>query len=285
MEGAGKTPALILKIMALKDGLSKSEQRVCDYIIENPTEVIHFSVSELAERSGVSDATVVRTCRKIGSSSYQDLKVTLAQDIVTPLQTINEEITSEDSTSQVLGKVFQSTLYTLNYTYEILNVSAVEQAVEALMSAQRIEVCGLGNSHAVANDIQHKFMRLGLPVTAYTDNHLQIMSAALLSPKDVLFAISHSGSSRDIVHCAKVAKKNGATVVSLTNIGRSPLYDLADIRLCTASSETRYRILALSSRLAQMTIVDAIYTLIALRKDGVIDGFHAIEKELGSTKY
>ena len=285
MEGAGTTPALIMKIKVLKAGLSKSEQRVCDYIIENPTEVIHFSVSELAERSGVSDATVVRTCRKIGSSSYQDLKVTLAQDIVTPLQTINEEITSEDSTSQVLGKVFQSTLYTLNYTYEILNVSAVEQAVEALMAAQRIEVCGLGNSHAVANDIQHKFMRLGLPVTAYTDNHLQIMSASLLGPKAVLFAISHSGSSRDIVHCAKVAKKNGATVISLTNIGRSPLYDLADIRLCTASSETRYRILALSSRLAQMTIVDAIYTLIALRKEGVIDGFHAIEKGLGSTKY
>lgn len=285
MEGAGTTPALIMKIKVLKDGLSKSEQRVCDYIIENPSEVIHFSVSELAERSGVSDATVVRTCRKIGSSSYQDLKVTLAQDIVTPLQTINEEITSEDSTSQVLGKVFQSTLYTLNYTYEILNVSAVEQAVEVLMAAQRIEVCGLGNSHAVANDIQHKFMRLDLPVTAYTDNHLQIMSASLLGPTDVLFAISHSGSSRDIVHCAKVAKKNGATVISLTNIGRSPLYDLADIRLCTASSETRYRILALSSRLAQMTIVDAIYTLIALRKDGVIDGFHAIEKGLGSTKY
>ena len=116
MEGAGTTPALIMKIKVLKAGLSKSEQRVCDYIIENPTEVIHFSVSELAERSGVSDATVVRTCRKIGSSSYQDLKVTLAQGIVTPLQTINEEITSEDSTSQVLGKVFQSTLYTLNYT-------------------------------------------------------------------------------------------------------------------------------------------------------------------------
>lgn len=285
MENTGTTPALILKIKALKDGLSKSEQRVCDYIIENPSEVIHFSVSELSERSGVSDATVVRTCRKIGNSSYQDLKVTLAQDIVTPLQTINEEVTSEDSTAQVLEKVFQSTLYTLNCTYEILNVAEVEQAVNTLMAAKHIVICGLGNSHAVANDIQHKFMRLNLPVAAYTDNHLQVMAAALLGPGDVLFAISHSGSSRDIVHCAKVARKNGATVISLTNIGRSPLYDLANIHLCTASSETRYRILALSSRLAQMTIVDAIYSLIALKKEDAIDGFHVIEKELGTTKY
>ena len=128
-------------------------------------------------------------------------------------------------------------------------------------------------------------MRLGLHATAYADNHLQVICANSLKESDVLFAVSHSGSSRDIVHAAEVALRNKASVISLTNVGRSPLADISSVALHTASNETKYRRVALASRIAQMAIVDVLYTMIALKKPNVTEGFHNIEKDLAHTKY
>lgn len=280
-----QTPAMLLKIKSMRENLSKAELLVCDYIIEHPEEVIYLSVSELAAKSGVSDATVIRASQKIGSSSYQDLKISLAQDIVTPLQSVNEEIEAGDPTNVVVEKVFQGILHTLNYTYRLQDGGMLERASDMLLSANRICICGLGNSHAIAEDIQHKFMRLGLNATAYADNHLQVICSSFLKKGDVLFAVSHSGSSRDVVHAAEIALEGGASVISLTNVGRSPLADISTIALHTASNETRYRRVALSSRIAQMAIVDVLYTMIALKKPDTADGFFKIEKELVNTKY
>ena len=162
-------------------------------------------MSELAAKSGVSDATVIRASQKIGSSSYQDLKISLAQDIVTPLQSVNEEIEAGDPTNVVVEKVFQGILHTLNYTYRLQDGGMLERAADMLLGANRICICGLGNSHAIAEDIQHKLMRLGLNATAYSDNHLQVICSSFLKKGDVLFAVSHSGSSRDVVHAAEIA--------------------------------------------------------------------------------
>ena len=285
MGNSTKVPGMVMKIQAIKDGMSKSEQLVCDYIIGHPEEVIYLSVSKLASASGVSDATVIRASQKIGSNSYQDLKISLAQDIVTPLQAVNEEVTESDSPKTVLEKVFQGTLHTLNFTYNTLSVDDVDLAAEKLLHANRIAICGLGNSSAIAADLQHKLMRLGLNASAYSDNHLQIIGVSSISSRDVLCAISHSGSSKDIVRAAKIAKENGAFVISLTSLGHNPLSDIADLSLYTASNETQYRAVALSSRIAQMAIVDAIYTFIALKKPDAVEGFYRIEKNLGETKY
>lgn len=277
--------AQILKIKALVSRMSKSKRRVAEYIINNPDEVIHLTVSELAERSKVSDATVIRACQDIGSGNYQGLKIALAQEIVTPLQSINEDISFEDDSHEIMNKVFNSEKQALEYTRRITNVSELEKASERLQAARKIQVMGLGNSHAIAQDLEHKLLRLGLNAIMYPDSHMHIISAAFLNQEDVLFAISYSGSTRDVIEAALVAKKNGATVISLTNIGRSPLYDAADIRLFTASSESKYRIVALSTRIAQMAVVDTLYTMIALRKANAVDGFHKLEKALGFTKY
>jgi len=285
METTNKTTAMLLKIDAKKSTLSKSERLVCDYILDHPDEIIYLSVSELAERSGVSDATVIRASQKLGSKSYQDLKISLAQDIVTPLQAVNEEITPEDLPHTVVEKVFQGILLTLESTYKILDISMLEKAANAIMNAGRIGICGLGNSNSIAVDLQHKLMRLGLDATAFTDSHMQIIAANFLGEGDLLFCVSHSGSSKDIVHAATVAKENQALVISLTKLGNSPLAEISDIPLHTISNETRYRQTALSSRLAQMAIIDVLYTLIALKKEDSIEGFFKIDRSLIHTKF
>ena len=285
MDSINNSQTVLLKIQSLRSSMSKAELLVCDYILKHPDEVVYLSVSELASRSGVSDATVIRTSQKIGAGSYQDLKISLAQELVSPLQAVNEEITSEDDTAAVTEKIFRGILHTLDMTYKIQDAAALDTAAELLMNAGRIAICGLGNSHAIAANIQHKFMRLGLNATAYADTHLQVICASFLKKGDVLFAVSHSGSSRDVVHAAKLAKENGTMILSLTNVGRSPLADISDVALHTDSEETRYRRVALSSRIAQMAIVDVLYTMIAMRKPDAAEDFYRIEKGLVSSKF
>ncbi|OQB24376.1 MAG: putative HTH-type transcriptional regulator YbbH [Firmicutes bacterium ADurb.Bin182] len=280
-----REPALLMKMKALRPSLSRAEQQVVDYIIGHPETVIYLSVAGLAENSGVSDATVVRTCRSLGLNGYQDLKVTLAQDIVTPLQSIHEEINEGDSVSVIVDKVFQGTLHALNFTHDTLKVEAIEQAAEAIMKARTVIVMGLGNSHSVAIDLQHKLMRLGMLSIAFTDSHMQAIAASQLTPDDVVFAISHSGSSMDIVDSVRLAKDNGVKTISLTNIGISPLSKITDIQLYTASKETRFRIVALNSRIAQMAIIDVLYTVLASRLPEAVTGFHRLEKALNKKKY
>ncbi|MBP3372184.1 MAG: MurR/RpiR family transcriptional regulator [Clostridia bacterium] len=280
-----RQPALLMKMRDMRENLSRAERQLVDYILENPQKVITLSVAGLADASGVSDATVVRACRKLGMSGYQDLKVTLAQDIVTPLQSIHEEITADDDARAITAKVFNSTLNALQYTHETLRPETIEDAAEALMAAKRVAIIALGNSHAIAIDLQHKLMRLGILATCYTDSHLMTIAAAGMGEGDVVFAISHSGSSRDVVDAAKLASMRGAKVISLTNIGRSPLSKIADICLYTASKETLYRIVSLSSRIVQMAIIDAIYTIIAIRSEDSVEGFRRIEHALDKKKY
>jgi len=279
------TPALILKMQAMMPSLSKSEKRVVNFISQNPSKIIHLSVAGFAEACGISEATVIRTCRSLGMEGYQDLKVSLAQDIVTPLQSINEEITPEDTIDRIIDKVFQSTLHTLQFTHDTLKTETLEQAAECIMKAKSILIIGLGNSHAIAMDLQHKLLRLGINADTYADSHIQTIRASFLTKGDCLVAISHSGSTKDIVDCARIAKNQQATVISMSNIGKSPLTETSDIELYTASNETKYRIAAIDSRIAQMAIIDCIYTIIAMRKPSAVEGFRKIEKALQTKKY
>ena len=280
-----RLPALLLKMKALYTKLSKSERLAADYILARPEEVIYLSVAGLAEASGVSEATVVRACRRIGLAGYQDLKVTLAQDMVTPLQGIHEEIREGDDAATIITKVFQGTLHALTFTHDTLKPQNIEQAADAILRAKNVIIMGLGNSHAVAVDLQHKLLRVGIRAAAHTDSHMQAIAAAYTTPEDVIFSISHSGSSRDIVDNTQTAKNNGSLTISLTNIGPSPLSKLADLQLYTASRETQYRIVSMSSRIAQMAIIDSIYTIIAYKKPGAVEGFHRIHKGLQNKKY
>lgn len=277
------TPAVVLKIQELIPTLSKSEQLVANYIIQHPDQVITLSVAALADAAGVSDPTVVRACKRLGFIGYQDLKVTLAQSIVTPLQNIHEEIAPDDDIQKIVSKVFYSAIHTLQYTHDTLLPADIQKAAETLMAARRIFIFGLGASGAIASDLQHKLLRLGLDASTYVDAHLQAITTAYCTAEDVVVAISHSGSSKIIIDNVRMAKENGAKIISLTSFGRSPLSKMADICLFTASMETKYRILAISSRIAELTIIDSIYTYIAMRCDSIKQ--MKVEKAMKELKY
>lgn len=275
--------SLILRIENSMHNLSKSERVVADYIIKNPEQVIYQSVAALAENCKVSDPTVVRTCQKLGFSGYQSLKLAMAATIVSPTQTVHEAVSAEDDMQTVTEKVFQSAVYALQFTKDTLDFKAMEAAAKALIDARKIVILGMGASGPIATDLHHKLLRLGLDATVYTDSHLQAIACSYLDQRDVLFAVSHSGSSRAVVDNAAIAKKRGATIISLTSSGRTPLSKLASVSLTTMSSETKYRVVAISSRAAALTIVDSIYTYLAMQCEDAMS--LKVEKNMEHLKY
>lgn len=275
-----------LRIRSIYDDLGEAEKRIAILLLENPKEIIHYSITELADKSNVSEATVVRFSRKLGFKGYQELKIIFAQEMVSPLQSIHEEVKEDDKIPEVLNKIFQSVIETLGHTKQVLDLGQLEKAAEAILGARKVLIFGLGSSASVAMDAQHKFLRTGIECSAYSDNHIQTIVASHLLPKDVAIGISHSGSSRDIVEALQLAKECGATTICITNYGKSPILKYSDICLFTASQETRYRILALASRVAQLSIIDALYVYIAFRKkESAYTAIQRIERALQSKKY
>ncbi|MBR0161037.1 MAG: MurR/RpiR family transcriptional regulator [Oscillospiraceae bacterium] len=257
--------AVAFRIRSVMPELSKSEAVVADYVSNNPEKVINLSVSALADLCGVSEPTIIRACRNMGYSGYQALKVALIQGQSATIAYAGEEVTETDSMQDTITKVFGAAADAIALTRNNLNVRDMERAAEALLRAKRIYIFGVGGSAAVASDVQHKFSRLGFNVTAYADLNLQAIVAAYAGKDDVVFAISHSGSSKVVVDNTNIAKSNGATVISLSSTGKSPLTEIADISLFTDANETRYRIVALSSRIAELTIIDTLYSFMSFR--------------------
>lgn len=239
--------------------LSEKEKKIADYILNNPENIIHSTINDVAEDLNVADATVFRFCKRIGFKGFQAMKITLAAEIIEPIQQIHEEISESDDERTVMEKVFQSNIHTLKSTLNLIDETAIEQAVDLLLNAGRVDFYGTGGSAVIAMDAYHKFIRTGIKVFTFMDSHFQIMSASQLTKHDVAVVISHSGTNKDTINILKTAKKNGAKIIGITGYPKSPLAQNSDVVLYTSAEETEYRSEALSSRIAQLSLIDALY--------------------------
>lgn len=248
----------ILNIKIHYGAFSKTEKKVADFLMQNPNRILPLFITELAELCGTSEATIVRFAKRLGFDGYQQLKIAIAQDSET--RPINKNITQEDRAGSIFQKVCDDIYCSLEKTKRAINSDCLERCCKAILAADNVLVCGLGNSASVAMDASHKIFRLGINAYAYTDNHMQAIAAAHTTKSSVLIGISHSGASKDILQAMQLAQHNGATTIALTNYGNSPIEKVSDIVLHTVSDETNYRILGLSSRITQLAIIDTIYS-------------------------
>ena len=273
-----------IKIKAMYGDMGKAEKRLADWINANPGRLISLSIVELAENCGCSEATIVRFSKRLGLSGYQELKVSLAAE--TGYSPVSTSISSDDNPYEIYEKVCNDIYLSLEKTKSSLDKEALSLAAEKLCKASKIVIFGLGNSASVATDASHKFMRAGLNCIAYSDNHMQVIAASHLGENDVAIGISHSGSSKDIVDALKIAKEHGATTITVTNNGKSPILKQSDIVLFTSSEETLHSILALSSRISQLAIIDSLYYYIVLnRSENALESIRETEHSLRTKKY
>lgn len=241
-----------------------AERSVAEFVLLNPERVMQMSISEAAQDIGVGESTIIRFCRAIGYKGYQEFKLRVAQDLVEPVEFIHENISFSDNTRELAQKVFQTNIKAVEDTMKSLDHEMVEVAAKSLAGASRIDIYGVGYSSFTALDAKLKFTRLGLHCDAYGDAHLQVMAAASLSSKDVAIGISHSGSTKDVVDALSVARKSGATTISITNFSPSPLTRISDVVLLTASPESPMGGEVLTSRIAQLCVIDVLSVALAV---------------------
>lgn len=269
------------RIRSIFNILTKAEQKVGEYILANPAEVIHLSITELADAAGSAEATVFRLCQKLDFKGYQSFKIALAGELYSPLQSVYQEIDPEDSVTEITEKVFHNIWEGLQDTVRIIDEQALTKAIDVLAVANRIDAYGSGGSGIIANDIEHRFMRFGIPVRAYSDAHMQISSAALLGPQDVVIAISHTGSNRDLLDSVEKAKESGAAVIAITSHMKSPLSQIADISLYGMAKETEYRSESMACRLIHLAIVDVLYIGVMFRnQEKIVENMQKIRQAI-----
>jgi RpiR family transcriptional regulator, carbohydrate utilization regulator len=253
------------KIRSYYARFSDKEKKIANYILENPEQIIHSTINEVAEDLNVADATVFRFCKRIGFKGYQAMKIALASEIMTPIQQIHEEITEQDNEKVVAEKIFKSNIRSLENTLQILDTESINKAVSILLQAKRVEFYGTGGSSVIAMDAYHKFIRTGIKTFAFMDSHFQLMSASQLTSSDVAVVISHSGTNKDTIRILETANENGAKTIGITSFPKSPLSQKVNVALITSSEETEYRSEALASRISQLSLIDALYVNIMMK--------------------
>ncbi|WP_144637853.1 MurR/RpiR family transcriptional regulator [Bordetella genomosp. 13] len=257
-------PATRGRIQSLLPSMGPVAQRIGEFVILHPDEVVHMSVSEVAERTESSEGSVVGFCKLLGAKGFQQLKIMLAQEIVQPVQYIHEDLSPQDSVDAVVGKIFNSNIQTLQETATLLDREALAKAVRLLKQASRIEIYGIGSSATIAEDAYYRMLRIGLNAVAVTDSHIQAISASRTGPDVATLTISHSGSSYETVLATRLAKEAGAHTICISNLGKSPIQPFVDVMLYTMARETRFRTEAMTSRLAQLAIIDTLIACLAL---------------------
>ncbi|WP_406705165.1 MurR/RpiR family transcriptional regulator [Sodalis sp.] len=256
---------MLEKINTHLELLSKSERKVAEVILLSPQTAIHSSIAILARTAEVSEPTVNRFCRRLGSKGYPDFKLHLAQSLANGTPYVNRNVDEDDSVDSYTNKIFESAMASLEQVKNSLDIAAVNRAVDLLTQAKKISFFGLGASAAVAHDAMNKFFRFNIPVVYSEDIVLQRMSCMNSSEGDVVVLISHTGRTKMLVELSALARENDATVIAIT-LPRSPLALEASLTLALDVPEDTDMFMPMTSRLAQLTLIDVLATGFTLRR-------------------
>ncbi len=260
-----QSPNLIRRITENRGALRKSEAKVADFVLAKPNDVIAMRIVDLAAETAVSEPTVIRFCRAIGFDGFQSFKLQLAQQLGSGSVYTQFAVDENDTVEDLRDKVFDTTIGSLRAVRDELSPDVLESAINTISNARRVEFYGFGASGSVAADAQHKFFRLQLSSTAYTDPHIQHMSAISLGEEDVVVAISQSGQTRALLESVRLAMEAGATVIGLAPAG-TPLSEICSISIPVNMEEDLQASTPVSSRIAHLVVIDVLATGVALHR-------------------
>ena len=244
---------------------SPAERRVAEAVLRDPFGIIHLSVSELATIAGTSPATVIRFCVSLGLRGFQELKITLASESMPSARRVLGDIVPGDGVAEITLKVLDGTARAVGQAAQTLDLSVLEAIAVQVVGARRVLFGAVGTSAPLALDTAYRLTQIGIDASFALDVHTQHVSARMLHPGDVFFAISHTGSTFETLATARAAKLSGATTVALTSFSHSPLTDVADFSLIAGSAETAYRVESMTSRIVHFAVLDALFVTLALR--------------------
>lgn len=269
---------LLEKLRSHLQSFSPAERKAAELVLRDPIKVLNQSVTELASAAGVSAATVVRMCNGIGLRGFQDLKTQIA---VQHKPSNGQRKFSEHPIAEIL----QESAEALFEAAEAIDTASVELVADELINARRIHVVAVGTSSMLASDFSYRLSMLGVNVGFTSDVHAQHVQARMLGPGDLVFAISHTGSTFETISAVRSAREAGAKILALTSFSRSPLTELCDAYVIAGSAETKYRVEAVSSRLVHLAVLDAIQAILRDRIPTAEEGLKATAEVMAEHRY
>lgn len=250
-------------ISTLFNSFTKSEKRVAEYILQNRSQIMYMSITELSEKSSVGESSIFRFCKGLGYTGYQEFKIAVAQSLSgensVSTYTIGTEILLNDTLEEMANKVKMTNISALDETEKLLDYDVLDEAVGKMVEAEKVRFFGIGSSLITAMEGHNKFLRIMSKAELTVDSHLQAMSAALMNEKEVAIIISYSGQTKDSIEVAKMAKASGAYVIAITRFHKSPMTTYADATLLCGANEGPLQGGSLSAKISQLYLLDVLY--------------------------
>jgi DNA-binding MurR/RpiR family transcriptional regulator len=265
------------RIRMMMPSLTPLEARVVETVFALRIFSEDTALKDIAAEAGVSEAMVVKITKKLGFAGYRDFRAAVSSYNRLPTAEMHQELSTEDSSREIIQKVFRTSIHALEETLAIMDIEAFDRAADLLHNAKQRDFYGVGGSAQIARDVAHKFLRIGVRANVQDDSHMMLMSASLLGPEDIAIGFSHSGNTTAVIEAIQLARKNGARTIAITNYNVSALAQQADIVLCSTAQGSPLMGENAAARIAQLNILDALFVAVAQRN------YEAAEQNLQKT--
>ena len=280
-----KSESIKIKIKTNYHSLTKKELVIANYILSNPKEVSKMTINDIVSKLGFADSTIFQFTRKLGYKSFRDFRSDLLFEEYDPEISVHENIYKEDSNIEKTKKVFESSIKSLENTLSLMESKDIDKASKIIINSKSVAFFGVGGSNVVCYDAYHKFLRSPIKVQYAMDYHIQLMQASLLTNNDCAIIVTHTGLTEDTLKIAEVSKANNARIIMITSNVTNELKRLSDVILVSVSDETGYRSESLSSRIAQLAIIDSLFTILMFsNEENANQSLHKVRNVINLTK-
>ena len=240
--------------------LTASEKKTADYLMAHQEESQYMSIAELAEESGVAEATISRFCRRLGYKGYNAFKLAIANSTAFLRQeALSAPDADGDSLEELSQKLYAVDSAALAQTMELMDYEAIRRAADALESAERVCCMGQGGSMLIAEEAAHLFSTASVKFFAVSDSHMQMIRAANMGERDAVLFFSYSGATRDMMETLQVARERGACIILVTRFAKSPGGALADVVLRCGANESPLQLGSVAAKVAQLLLLDVLF--------------------------
>ncbi|MBY5540993.1 MurR/RpiR family transcriptional regulator [Rhizobium leguminosarum] len=259
------TKAVGPRIRMMMPLLTPLEAKVVDTVFALRDFSDDTSLKQIAVDAGVSEAMVVKITKKLGFAGYRDFRAAVSQYNRQPTAEMHQELSVDDTSQEIVQKVFRTSINALEETLSILDMEAFDRAADLIHRAKNRDFYGVGGSAQIARDVSHKFLRIGVRASVFDDSHMMLMSASLLVDGDIAIGFSHSGNTTAVIEAIQLARRNGARTIAITNYNSSALAQAADVVLCSTAQGSPLMGENAAARIAQLNILDAVFVAVAQR--------------------
>ncbi len=251
--------------------MTKAEKRAADYVLEHRSEPKFMSISELAAECHVAEATISRFCRTLGFKGYNAFKLELARAGASngagmlSADELSAEVTDQDDIQTMCQKLWAVNMDALKQTLSFAEEDKIRLAADLLLQADNVYCMGQGSSLVLAEEAYSLFLTVSPKVHVVVDSHLQIFHTALMSERDVILYFSYSGATRDLIELEQTAAERGVKIILVSRFPKSPGAELATVVLKCGSNESPLRSGSVAARMAQLFVIDMLYTEVSRR--------------------